>query len=159
MCSSGSRSRGKSNSLLLLLPREQIPWQEQKQAIVLTNHWQQSSGGQQLNLDGVDQLPLGYHGVSTVTSAPGRCPQDEGVGFPSQLLKQLIHSPAVMGLGGRGRCWCASFSSAHSRTSWPTKWIPWSLLMSMGVLYVVHPALLAPNSGFMPCSTTWVGVL
>lgn len=28
-----------------------------------------------------------------------------------------------------------------------------------GVLYVVHPALLAPNSVFMPCSTTWVGIL
>ena len=27
-----------------------------------------------------------------------------------------------------------------------------------GVLYVVHPALLAPNSVFMPCSTTWVGL-
>ena len=37
----------------------QIPWQEQNQAFVLTDHWQQSSGGQQLNLDGGDQLPLG----------------------------------------------------------------------------------------------------
>ena len=125
------------------------PMMRAKWIIVLTNSWQQSFCGQLGN-----SMALARCLWVKMVSAPGPlllgCVHHEGVGFLSQMLKQLIHSPAAMELWGRGRRHCVSFSQAHSWTSWLKKWIPLSLLESMGVLNLTHSCSRPQTVAYSP---------